>query len=666
MKAFHTTSLARSQDRGSWYILLSDNWHAFGPEYAELLEKLRVLKLSTPEGFSMAYNWLDVLFHGRLKLDQAKDRATDKSNPLLREYFLTKTGKLKAGNQVLSLANFVKRFKDVYNHPSREPQYRTVWQMCGYGMSKKTQHNFLKHAFGYAIGEDTKVEKEHLAGGVGGRHEVNPFNLKTEEAVSLQMKSGPKRKRLGSNVFRKDDIRSAKDAFSSAKNMTDLRTSFLYRLWKTVDGFEQHVREEFDLHTPGEFHRASISKQRAIARLIRTSTAPQLFDPWTQDAKVQKDRHQLAKERTQQKLAATFSSYSSAIRTSLRTVLDAELAEKKKEHDDTIRRARLRNILVKDLRRILERAGLSSDGSKKILVKRVWENNVPVPDELLAVPSDELSESRRDAIAAWSKLRKKQLAKRLEVLNMDSKGTKDALAIKMASAVQWMKPSEWYIEFDLPGAGGPGGLDRRLRAMHRGTEMKGTTFESTLWNLAVYIVHNMRLDVYGGFPRDTLVRGKYHLAWGKHHCNEDIDVAVPADFDGVAASRRLTEWCNDNKCTLKKTRDILGNAWMVEHLLRTPDDEDLVVQFVAVEKLHSRDGGADFDVNCMKISAGKLTLMNREIDNLDLNTVVRNTINKTCVRLKQLDDLSDKQQQLMVKRTRKMKGRRWHVTNEQM
>lgn len=197
--------------------------------------------------------------------------------------------------------------------------------------------------------------------------------------------------------------------------------------------------------------------------------------------------------------------------------------------------------------------------------------------------------------------------------------------------------------------------EKRATVMLTGQRIFETTsFDTALWNLSIHLVHEMGLKVYGGFPRDTVIRGITH--W-----NEDIDVdIIDKDIDTIMDN--INAWCDTNDCTIKRTKLLHPSGIVRETVIRTPDDEDMRLQLVRVKAVSRFSRGVDFDVNALHINAGRIEMTDiAKATMCERNTlaIVDNILNKRFRQMKTGSNVRDAIK--MNKRRMKMVSRGWEL-----
>lgn len=166
----------------------------------------------------------------------------------------------------------------------------------------------------------------------------------------------------------------------------------------------------------------------------------------------------------------------------------------------------------------------------------------------------------------------------------------------------------------------------------------------------------MRARVFGGFVRDSLIRGMFHYG-------EDVDAAVPEGTDGDSCEQFVTAWCAANSCTVKsfKLMHRSKSAWKA--IVRTPDCEDMEVQFLCVRKLLEEDPLPDFDVNTLCVDTlGSVMVMKEweqyvRVTAADIIRVLL-TRCRSAIQLKVVADIqNERRQQKFAERLVKMRER---------
>jgi hypothetical protein len=376
------------------------------------------------------------------------------------------------------------------------------------------------------------------AGGSGG---LNPFEASVDDIIQMKMKTGRKRFAVGDSAFDKEGIKRLKSKLAEEKNVhtstPDPRTNFISRRNTAADRLKA-----FLLHKAGvqSFATASFDKQKEIAEHLRTTNAIPVFDP-ARSENEGASRHNIYEysiDATMQELE-NFSTCTPEMLEEIRRVVEVEVSEEKEREDVVQKELAVGKCTVQELKTALRARSLDTKGNKPDLLERVREHNV----SLNLGDEEEESEEHRKAVAAWSKLRRRQLIGRLERAGMETVGNKQALAKRVSLLFHSKAPKDVYVEYKIPFFTT---LRERLLAMRRlKTAPEVKCFVSALWNLSVFVIRTLKVTIYGGLVRDLVIRGYYHLGM-------DIDASIPDDLDAEEAGDKLREWTEGNNCTFKK------------------------------------------------------------------------------------------------------------------
>lgn len=273
---------------------------------------------------------------------------------------------------------------------------------------------------------------------------------------------------------------------------------------------------------------------------------------------------------------------------------ESELGEELRDLDHSMWANKINSISVSQLKAMLQNEGLSHTGRKVILFKRA------------------LDKLGYDKVFALAK---------------DHDPTQDP-----------------YVETPLPPS--LGDLATRLRhTEHNEMEVKIVDKPSAMFAFASYIVFILNLVVYGGYLRDSVLRGIYHN-------HQDIDVRLSRGRGQGYFTGKVTNWCSENGCTYVRLIDKGRNV--AEHIIMAPDGVLFSVQGINGDAFRER--GIDFDVNGIEWhSTGLILKKDVELMGMNWKGVVTNIMRKHARVTKDLT------KDTMTERCVKMEDRGWKL-----
>lgn len=118
---------------------------------------------------------------------------------------------------------------------------------------------------------------------------------------------------------------------------------------------------------------------------------------------------------------------------------------------------------------------------------------------------------------------------------------------------------------------------------------------SLSWMVTKYINLELGLDVYGGFPRDSLLLGKVA---------QDVDVKLEKGKMHTYVQRNLINWCRQHQCTYT---NMIGKGPNVrEHVLMTPNEDLVIIQTVNTKAF--RNTAPDMTSNVIELRRGDMVV----------------------------------------------------------
>lgn len=440
MQKYHMNSMATTQRSASWTILTSDNWHYFDSTFTNKLLQMNNIHVLTPPGLSHIYNFLDQNLNGTVKNNQSADRDADRSNPALREIFLTSTGKLKAGNQFRTLFNVKKRLETYYNKNCFKNGYLRDMARTGYGLPADGSMDkfFLSNAFGYNIG-DRKSKSLMRSMGIGGVKTLDPFKATESgqakmDIVNATMRGGWKRTLAGENNTSKRTMKKMKQLIDTEIENNDntaeddQRVMFIETLRAESRRFSVHLKNKFRIASAADFHLQPIAKQRAVMHVLLTSEEWKNFRPgWIQIKSTESSEHMEGARRAIESLENNSVLTDELIDEMRETILN-EAAERQEKQQQTLAEGRIKSLKVADLRKLLTDNGLDDKGRKRDLVDRAIRAGLSATPAQGEEKTDAEGKLQNDGVGGDDlnpeRLRASQLRRRLRLTGQPIDGRK--------------------------------------------------------------------------------------------------------------------------------------------------------------------------------------------------------------------------------------------------
>jgi hypothetical protein len=279
-----------------------------------------------------------------------------------------------------------------------------------------------------------------------------------------------------------------------------------------------------------------------VIRFIRNSNDVRKLDPEAKGQHIDdsaRNTYEFALSSTMRELSENTTANADLL-AAVRSAVEIEIVEEKRIEDAVQEELAVGKLSVQELKHILAAHGLPTAGTKKELMRRIRDNDVDINHDRDGVDSDE-EEGVAQAVSAWSKFRKPQLVGKLERIGLETGGSKPTLARRIAKHYDFKLPDDLFIEYKFEEFGD---ISSRVKAMLKGRTCAVSSFQTALWALAMFARERFGGVVYGGFVRDTLIKGVYHLS-------EDLDIALPDDIPTEDVEAPMREWCANNHCEFR-------------------------------------------------------------------------------------------------------------------
>lgn len=376
------------------------------------------------------------------------------------------------------------------------------------------------------------------------------FFCQVESTIGIKIKPGRKRALTGSGrVLKKGDVADLKKKVERKLEgcSVDPRVEFLQRVRTCACGFRDYVRHKFSIPTVDAFRELSLQQQKKIVRYMRTTSDFSEFDPMKDCKAGNKDEGKWeAAKRVSAQAVSLSTTTSDALGRAIAEIMSLEIDEKRMREKALQLEMQEERATVATLKRTLKAADLSVEGRKADLIKRLRTNGVRIPleDELdVYVPVGGTIENARRVRRAWEALTKAELCAYCKFFDLDRGGTKSTLADRIHRHVRGKAPDAYY-EFPIDDCDAK---ERLIAFASDEHEVPTIDFASSAWNLAKHIQSHFNCDIYGGFARDMLLRGKIHIGL-------DIDAHWPVDVTAAQLEDEVKNWCAlpGNDCKFSK------------------------------------------------------------------------------------------------------------------